>query len=458
MIRIPTLLGLGLLVSGLAVGIVLAGRVQRPTPKASEAAPKPEQTTISNVTDQSFVVTWITSVRSSGFLEVGSSGQPLSRRVLDDRDKNASNPGMYATHYVTVDALQPNATYSFRIGEGVSSLFDKNGTPFSVTTGPKLSINPVSDSAQGSVVASAQIPSPGSIVYAQLPGAQLLSALTSADGNWIIPLSMARTADLSKWAAYDREKTVYALRVEPGIGVRADVTLTTAIDKPVPPIVLGQTVDLRQSKESGSNAPVSLFEFSSLGPVTQAPVGVTLENPKKDGEVVNTDKPEFFGKAPIGTTIQVTIYSSHVVSGKADVAPDGTWRFAPPTSLAPGTHDLTLSWTDPEGILQTFTRSFVVNAAAGGPAFTATSSATPTIKPSLTSAPTSKSPTPKPTTKNQPASPTGGQLTPTIPPRTSVPSGTPPESGSLTPSLFLFMMGSLFTIMGVVLVRRKENL
>lgn len=442
MIRIPTVLGLGLLAAGLVAGVFLVGKVQQITPRAAESLPTPQNTTISNINDQSFVVSWTTSSGSIGFLEVGRSGQTSTRRVTDDRDKNATLPGSYSTHYVTVDALQPNTTYSFRIGEGVNSFFDQNGAPFSTTTGPAIPANQISDLAQGTVTTAANQPAAGAVVYAQLPGAQLLSALVSTNGNWIVPLSTARISDLSGWTTYDRMTTIYVLRVEGGVDGRSDVILTTASDRPTSPIVLGQSYDFRQStsspptqatlqtsgatepEQSGSIVSDSLFEFSSLGPVTPVSSDVTLENPGKNGEVIGADKPEFFGRGPVGTPVDIIVKSSQTISGNVNVSSIGTWSFAPPSALAPGTHDITIKWTDTKGILQTLTRSFVVNA-AGGPAFTST--------PSATIAPL----TPTPTTK----------------PRSVVPSGTPPQSGNLTPSVLLFIIGSLFTVAGAALMR-----
>lgn len=457
MIRIPTIFGIVLLAAGLAVGVFLVQKTQRVNPRAAESSPNPENITISNVTDQSFTVSWTTSTPVTGYLQAGTSGQSLSRRVIDDRDKIATSPGVSSTHYVTVDSLQPDTEYQFRLGEGTTALFDQNGKPFSVMTARTMPANQVSDLAQGTVATSAGQPGGGAIVYAQLPGAQLLSSLASSSGNWIVPLSTARVSDLSSSTTYDRSTTVYALRVDGGVDGRSNVTLTTASDNPTPPIVLGQSYDFRQSKtpitvnstpalsgggtseETASTEATSVFEFSSLGPVTQASGDVTLDNPKNNGEVIETDKPEFFGKGPVGTQVEVTVHSSQQVSANVEVSPNGGWSLETPTSLSPGTHEITIRWTDAEGILQTLTRSFIVNA-AGGPAFTSTPSATPrpeTLTPTITIG-VSPSPTP----------PIGGS------PRTVIPSGTPPESGSLTPSVLLFMIGSLLTIAGVALVRQ----
>jgi len=267
--------------------------------------------------------------------------------------------------------------------------------------------------------------------------------MTADSGNWVMPLSTSRTADLSGWLSYDRVATVYTIRADGGLEGKATATVITGIDQPVPPITLGQNYDFRQpaqerqaasDKQQSTSQPSrppesslrSLFNFEDLGPVTPVATGVTLLNPGGEGEKVSTTKPELFGDGPKETQVNITVESSETVKGNAVVGDDGKWRFAMPTDLAPGSHMVTLQWIDAEGIIQTLKRSFIVQAASGEPAFTASPSAVPT--------------------KN---------LTPTLGPRktvTATTSGTP-KSGGLTPSIMFSMMGILLIVSGMYLLR-----
>lgn len=467
-IKFPTILGLGILVAGLVGVVVLVSRQQQLASKASSAAPIPERVTISNISDRSFSVSWVTSTPTSGYLLVGKSGQSLSQRVADDRDKQTGSLGLNLTHYVTVDNLEAGSQYSFRLGEGTTATFDQNGSPYSVTMAPALSDSSPPDTAQGVVMEKANTPAGGAIVYAQLPGVQIMSALVSSSGNWVIPLSTARKVDLTGWSQYDRSATIYNLHVDAGATGQADATLTTAIDRPVPPIFLNQTYDFRKSREPVSMAlaptgiptivgsqsqdlsgPVSGFNFNSLGDATGPMTSVTLENPANEGELINTYRPEFFGKGPKGTEIEVVIESPVTINANSIVSDAGSWTFSPSRSLTPGNHKITVNWVDSQGILQSITRSFVVSASEG-PAFTSTPSATPTT--GLSPIPTigGLSPTPRITLTPTPK--------PTVPPRTSNPpnNGTP-KSGSLTPGAVLFMMGIVFIIAGMTFWRRGEQ-
>lgn len=150
---------------------------------------------------------------------------------------------------------------------------------------------------------------------------------------------------------------------------------------------------------------------------TPAAKKVTLDN-IDNGETVNTQDPEFFGKAPAGTTLTITVESDDPVTETVKASSNGTWNWDPPKDLAPGEHKITIKWKDASGIWQTITRTFVVSASEG-PAFVATPSAT--LKATMTASPTAtKKPTAKPS--------------PTI-------EADIPESGSLTPTLILSIMG-----------------
>ena len=433
--RIPSIFGLVVLIAGLAGGAVLVRQRQQVQPRAA-AGGEPVDLVIGNISDQSFSVSWTTAEQVAGGVLLGT------RRINDVRDLK-TKLSESTTHLVTVDGLEQAKGYEFRVESGGEE-YDSQGRPFAVITAASLGGSlPVSDVAQGIVKTGGGAGAGGTIVYAQLPGGQLLSSMTADSGNWVMPLSTSRTADLSGWLSYDRVATVYTIRADGGLEGKATATVITGIAQPVPPITLGQNYDFRQpaqerqaasDKQQSTSQPSrppesslrSLFNFEDLGPVTPVATGVTLLNPGGEGEKVSTTKPELFGDGPKETQVNITVESSETVKGNAVVGDDGKWRFAMPTDLAPGSHMVTLQWIDAEGIIQTLKRSFIVQAASGEPAFTASPSAVPT--------------------KN---------LTPTLGPRktvTATTSGTP-KSGGLTPSIMFSMMGILLIVSGMYLLR-----
>lgn len=467
LIKFPTMIGIAVLVAGLVGAVVLVGRQQRLTSEAQEAAPPPRNVTISNVSDQQFTVSWTTDAVATGFVMLEQDG--AAKRILDDRDKRATVPLVSTTHYVTVENLTSSTVYRFRIGEGIDTLFDQQGQPYEVKTGATLPNPPPPDSAQGLVLTSSRDPAPGAMVFAELPGSQLVSSMVTSSGNWIIPLSTIRDHTLASWLPYDRSALTYSLRVEGGMEGRSDAVVTTAGDRPVPPIVLGQSYDFRQGREPvgtassvrptgslstdlTSSVPAeeevssSLFDTSSLGSVMSPVPDIVVDNPGQDGEILQTSRPEFFGRGPSGIVLEVIVESSEPVTGSVTIPENGAWSFTFPSDLASGDHQLTVQWRDAQGILQSLTRSFVVNAQEGDLAFTATPSATPTFglpTPTMTLVPSVTAvPTPTPTVV-----------------RTSVPppDGETPKPGSLTPSVLLLIIGSVSTLIGMALVRRAAS-
>lgn len=430
--KIPTLLGLIVLAGGLIGGIIMINSRQQLIPEAA-ASPMPQGVVLSNITDTSFTVSWTTMIPATGFIKLTSQGKS-DIIILDSRDKNKSSQNKRTVHYVVVDSLTAAQTYKFVIGVD-NGQFDQNGSPFSVQTVKILSSAPQSDIGSGVILSGNGQAAEGVIVYVQLPSGQLASALSGSGGGWAVPLSTIRSENGDSWLNYDLSATVYAVKVDGGPDGIAEAILTTAIDKPVPPIKLGNSYDFRKTKEpvSGaetgqtSNGAESLFDFSSLGPVTPLNEGITLDNPKKEGEVIYTDKPEFFGSGPTGYSVNIKIESVNPITGETKVDSNGNWSFPATVNLNDGEHTITLQWTDANGIVQILKRSFVVNAASGDhPAYVSTPSATPTSK--------------------------SEKLTPTITPNKVVVPATSsgiPKSGGLAPTVIIFILGLTLVITGL---------
>lgn len=420
--KFPTIFGLGLLIAGLIGTLFLTQQQQTISPRAAEVQLAPLNSSINNISDRSFTVTWTTAAPVAGFIKIGNNPSNLNQKISEV----SSAAG--AVHSVTANNLSASTKYYFQIGE----------SPFSITTATPLDQSPAPDTAQGIIKTSAGSPANNVIVYIQLPGGQLLSTLTTFSGNWLIPLSTVRNSNLTGWLAFDRSSLTYTIKAEGGPLGQSTAVVTTALDRPVPPIILGNSYDFRQSKEPIGSAPPSpsvappdqSFDFNSLGNFSDIDSEITLNNPSVNQEKLSTAKPEFFGTGPVDTKINIAIHSSENIAGQTTVAADGRWSFSPSKLLSDGLHTISLTWADQNGIVQTLSRSFIVNAVAGDPAFTSTPSATPAKKIPL----------------------------PTLAPRKTIPatSAAVPQSGGLTPSLIVFIMGITLTLAGFVVIHREN--
>ena len=428
-LTIPTILGILLTVGGLATGLWL---LREPIRGLVGAAPEeaPTEVKITNISDTGFAVSWVTGKAAAGYVQYGEAvkGEP-DLVVSDDRDQEKGAIGSYFTHLVTVRGLKATTKYTFRIGSG-RTLYDQQGQVYETTTGVALTRPPAADVAYGQVTTPAGDPAEGAIVYLVLPGVVPQAALVKSSGSWVIPISTARTTDLTSFAAYDAQNGQMEIMAQAGPMGTATVRTTTANDSPVPVITLGQTKDYviqAGEPEVAATDAASKFSAGAFDPASEATGAGTLTIlTPKSGERVNTDQPEIMGRAPAGARVTITVESPQTYTTTLTADKSGEWTYSVPGNLEPGEHTITVS-TVVAGIVKKVTRSFVVQAAGESsvPAKTATPSAP--IKPA---------PPPKPT--------------PTPPVRVSIPSTESgvPTSGNLTPTLILLILGAGLVITG----------
>ena len=413
-LTIPTILGILVTIGGLVAGVFLLNAPLRSLVGASPEE-TPTEVKVTNTADTSFVVSWTTAKSTSGYIQYGEGEKP-ELVVSDDRDQENGEIGIYFTHLVTIRGLKAATNYGFRIGSG-KGLYDQGGQLYKVTTGITLRNPPRADVAYGQIVTSSGDPVDGALVYLAMPGTVPQAAITKSSGSWVIPISTARTVDLTSFAAYDASAGQVGVLVQAGALGTATVTTTTGNTKPVPEITLGQTVNLAAQQPT----PTPSTESKLSGPA------LVILTPKS-GERVNSTQPEIMGKAPAGAEVTIVIHSTTQITQTVTADENGDWSYSVPAGLEPGTHTITITALV-NGVKKTVQKSFVVEAAgvSNAPAKIATPAAT--LKPT---------PTPKPT------------------PRVAYPStesGTP-QSGNLTPTLLLLILGSGLVLTGAFAYRK----
>lgn len=397
---------------------------------------EPKMVNISNITDRSFVVSWVTESQVTGLVQANVNGSYIN--YYDVRD--SSSPGNYYTHYILVDGrLEPEKEYSFNI---ISSDKVFKDDVYKVKTAKMLSGPlPEANLAYGQIRSSSGGDVSGAIVILEIPGMSKLSSITSSQGNWVIPLSVSYNYDLTGLAQLPQTRTEEVIKIYGGVYGDATIVNYTDNNTPVPLIILGQTQDLRDETPSPdlfSNGENGGFqaEFPTKVPIR---FDFKVNNPE-DGEVLYTRRPEFFGTAQMGGNIEITVESEKTFTDSFSVGSEQEWSWTPPDDLEPGEHTLTVRYIAPDGNIETIVRNFIVMAADNdlGPAFTSTPSATVTPTIVVFNTPTQKpSPTILPTSSKLSSTPTP-LATQTMP---STQSGVP-TTGYSYPKLFI-IIGSL---------------
>ena len=418
--KIPTILGLIILVISTFVGVFFLGQRQVFRLGASSDA-MPKNLRISNISDSSLTLSWTTDKESLGFVLWGDTE---SKIVNIEKENDLKS----FTHSITVNGLSPQKKYFFKINsEG--TVFDNEGIPWSATTGKSLAVNKDQNLISGSLITAAGDPVKNALVYANISG-YLLSTISSASGNFVFQLGNARIADLTDYLIIDEKGTLIEIIAHaPPIGI-ASAQVFPVSAKPVPPIIIGQTHDFKNlppstvgdSPSAELSLPEENFDFESGFDVLDEELSqtseelVTLESVDQ-GEQITSTKPEFFGSGPKGEELTITVESENPVTQTVKVASNGLWKWTPPTNLAPGAHKITINWIDINGIKRQLTRSFIVQAGEA-PAFEASGSAslaTPTPTPLASPKPTASAGSPSPVSSLIPDDvPETGSLTPTI--------------------------------------------
>lgn len=279
--RIPTLLGLGIIIFGIAAGIFLSLKNQN---FISQAFPdtSAQNITLSNISDDSVTISWQTSQPVISFLTYGIQN-PDEATIIDDRDKEGLKAHML--HYITIKNLLPKTTYQYKI---ISGKLPSEILRFTTST-PISSLN-----NKGPVIGSvsdANKPIDEAMAFLSIAGAHTQSSLIKAGGNFLIPISQLRKSDLSGGFVITEETTAKLTVISPA-GQASVLFKIAGFEKGLPPLSLGENLDLTILIEDPAkydlngdgiiNSADSAIILQNKGPLTNK-----TTNPKAD---INADK------------------------------------------------------------------------------------------------------------------------------------------------------------------------
>ena len=239
--RIPTLIGLGILVVALIAGTVLFSSgtgvfAPRATPQTT-----PKKIRISNVTDTSFSISFLTDEATVGHIKYGTAAKDTKSQASDDRDQLSGTVDKYNLHHITVRGLDPATEYYYVLGTG-SGEFDNEGQPFTIKTAQRAGVPSAAKTIYGSVVTAGGSPAEGTIVYVKTEGVGEMSSLVKSSGSWAIPLSNARLADGSTYAQITDENALTIFVQGTSANLSSQINTTVAAAQPVDNITLGEAV------------------------------------------------------------------------------------------------------------------------------------------------------------------------------------------------------------------------
>lgn len=415
--RIPTILGIGLVALSIILTTVIV-RVQTSLRSNASASEKPQNVKVTNLSDNSFTITYQTDTDTTGSVNYGKNRE-LGNTQLEDRDKGKGDLLSGNTHSITVEKLLLDTKYYLVIISGQNT-FLNNGVPFEISTGPSISSPSASQTAIKGKVISPDGNAPNeALIYLSADNSQLLSTTAAKDGEFNFSLKGLRTDDLTSYFRLKENSVFKLLAISKSL--KSTVLFSLNQINSIPTITLSNDYDFTEdfaaiaSKSAQPGFPPTEFESENLKP--------QILTPKKDQSFTD-QKPQFRGTSLPNGKVEIIIHSDENIQTQITADSNGNWTYRPPSNLSPGTHTITIKTRDSGGILTTIMQSFTVLAAEA---------LTPTPTPFSMSTPIIISPT--------------STLSPTFMPIESK-GGLPPTGGS---SLLLIIGGIVTTISGIAL-------
>ncbi|HKZ34797.1 MAG TPA: fibronectin type III domain-containing protein [Patescibacteria group bacterium] len=404
-----------LLVAGVVVSVTL---VQNAKYFFSQKDPNffPQEVRLSNISNSSFTVSWITTKDTIGFIQYGKDAKTLSTIAYDDRDVVQGETKPYMTHHVTLRGLQPSTTYFFKVGVDQYAVYPQHDT-LRQETAPVLTQKPLHvDPLYGKILINDTSPATHAIVYFSTKESSLLSTLVKDSGSFIIAVNSLRSKNLTEYTSIGQgdQEDIFVQAGRNGI---ASAITTKGLDSPVPSISLGKTYDFRvlaeiqpSTEQKGFGAVLGEQTTESSESLKKHPIAII--NPA-EGEVEKTSYPLFLGKGVPGNTVRLQLERDQVMTLTLRINADGQWVWRPETSLSSGEYTIRVKTQNEEGKDVSLVKTFTI---AEGEVL-----AESTGLPSLVATPSAQIQTPVVKEK---------EATPSM-----------PDAGSLAPTFWLFLLG-----------------
>src|SRR3989338_1458322 len=448
--RIPTIIGLLIILAGIGGALTLSGNYQNITSKASDY-PKPSEVHFSNISDNSITISYLTDSPKLGSVQV--TGQNKNTFILDDLDYGKPKERM--THMFTLKNLEQNSKYKIKIASSLQVCKRQKCPEFIQKTGVKLIKSLDLPPLSGQIIDKNKQPVESAIIYLLIGNAAPVSGRSDRSGMFIIPLNNLRNQDLLSRPDLSDESTIQlTIKNAPDqyASVLTNLGLVKAHSK-MPTIEIGKTYNFLTTKLSGTQS--SQAKVLGNRSVNIAKNGIDILFPRVEMDTTIDQNPKIRGIGIIGNKIKITLMSE-TETAIVTVKSDGTWEYRPKIPLSPGRHTITITGVDNTGKTVSISRDFVVLKSGESvlgeatPSGTLTPTETPvttpptgiTVTPEVTSTPTpSPTPTLTPTPIETPT-PTPSEVITTIPPR--------PGNAGLT-NLFLGG-GVMLVIVGIKLL------
>ena len=235
--KIPTILGLALLIIAISLGVFLYTYKQKKDNQKKEQL-TPINIQIVNTSDTQVSIVWQTKSPAIGIILSGEDNK-LESKQPDDRDIEGQSP--YVVHFVTIKNLKPDTNYFFQI-QNDNFKFPNQAIQFK-TEKVNSSKIPPNNPILGTVLDSNLQPIDEALVFLKLDKTISQATFVTAQGNYLLPLTQLKDSISGKQLDLVNP-TMATLLITKGDS-KSNVKITLPPTKqPLPPVILGQDLDL----------------------------------------------------------------------------------------------------------------------------------------------------------------------------------------------------------------------
>jgi hypothetical protein len=240
--RVPAILWVILILIGIPLTIYNLKNQTASSSQASESE-SPQDVKVTNISNNSFTVTYRTQTPSIGSVNYGPDKQ-LGTSVLENIDEGNAALSPRTIHSISLKELTPSTKYYLEIVSG-DNTFLNNGTPYEITTGPEIS----SPFAQENIIKGKIILPNGdapseAIILVSAQNSQILSGIVNNNGEFSFSLKDLRTDDLTSYFNITNS-TVFNILATDGFS-KSSISASLGQTGFVPTITLSNDYDFTQ--------------------------------------------------------------------------------------------------------------------------------------------------------------------------------------------------------------------
>lgn len=282
--KIPTLVGLSLLIIAILLGMVLFKLNQRSS-EQTHLIYTPKNIQVVNVNSSQATIIWQTTTKTTGSILWGTTNS-LGTSQDDDRDSSTKEARL--THFVTIKNLTADTNYFFKIK--VENFTYPDQTMQFKTPKKKLNSISANKPLSGTILDSRLQPTDEALILFSVNQSAPIVTFTTAGGNFLLPLSPLFSNDFKEQLDLPEQGSATLTAFKGTLSSQVIIALPL-VSQTLPPIILGQNLDLSNpSPNPGQSNPFDLNEDGAVNSLDFSTVVDNLgKNPKQKNADLNQD-------------------------------------------------------------------------------------------------------------------------------------------------------------------------